>query len=406
MSQFHVYKNIKELLTLRGASQKKGRHPEEQDLGILSDGAVVADETTQTIRWVGKSSELPGEFSQVPETSCPNEVWLPHLVECHTHLVFGGHRHHDYALRCCGKTYQEIAAEGGGILSTMEQTRGALHSDLLERGKEHLEFYQKIGVGVIEIKSGYGLTLESEIKSLECVRALQENFPMLLVPTFLPAHATPPEFKGKTNDYVKVICTEWIPEVAQRKLAKFFDVFIEKDFFDLPQARQLCEAAQEHGFKIKLHTDQFNDIGGTEVGVEVGAQSCDHLDNISDESIKKLSKSNTVAVVCPGASLFTGTPYPPARKLIDQGARLAIATDFNPGTCPSRNLLLMTTLANSAMKMTLPETIIAVTYNAAAAVGLEENYGSIEPSKKFAVARYSIPSYEAIPYGFGELAAL
>jgi imidazolonepropionase len=318
-------------------------------------------------------------------------------------MVYGGTRHGDYAKRCSGMTYQQVAEQGGGILSTLRHTREASFAELLELGHQELKRFQKFGVGVLEIKSGYGLSLESELKLLKVIEALAQSTSVRIVSTFLPAHATPPEFKGRTDEYVDVICKEWIPEVAKKKLATFFDAFVEVGYFDVPQTRKMCQVAKDHGFQIKLHTDQFNDIGATALAVEVGAVSCDHLDRLGGENLKKLAKSETVAVLCPGASLFTGTGLPPARALIDEGARVAVSTDYNPGTCPSRNLPLMTTLACSQMKMTVPEALAAVTYNAAAALRLEKEFGTIEIGKPFRVCTLKGDSYEVLPYCFGEV---
>jgi imidazolonepropionase len=219
----------------------------------------------------------------------------------------------------------------------------------------------------------------------------------------LPAHAIPPEFRGRNDEYVSVICKEWIPEVSKKKLARFFDVFIEDGYFTLSQTQKLFEAAKGHGFDLKIHSDQFTDLGGTSLALEMGATSCDHLERISKENIRKFGNSETVAVLLPGASLFTGTPYPPARELIDAGARVALSTDYNPGTCPSRNLPLMTTIACSQMKMTVAEAITAITYNAAVALKLEDRLGSIEVGKEFRICQLKAESYEVLPYCFGEL---
>jgi imidazolonepropionase len=296
-----------------------------------------------------------------------------------------------------------VASEGGGILRTLAYTREATPEELLEQAAAELERFQQYGVGTIEIKSGYGLSWESELKILECIQKLQETSSVAIVPTFLPAHATPPEYRGKTDQYVDLICQEWIPAVAEKELATFFDVFIENGYFDLAQAEKLCRAALEHDFKLKLHCDQFTEMGGTALGVELGAQSVDHLDQVSDAGIQRVAGSDTVAVLCPGASLFTGTPFPRARQLIDAGARVALSTDFNPGTCPSRNLPLMTTIACSQMKMTVAEAIAAVTYNAAAALGMEGDLGSLEVGKAFRACQLKAESFEILPYCFGEL---
>ncbi len=399
-----LYNNIGQLLTLAGVAKKQGRAPTESDLGIIENAAMVVDSATNKIEWIGEQKNIPTPFRKlVNQFSSEGEVWLPELVECHTHLVCAGNRHHDYAQRCAGKTYQEIAAAGGGILTTLKHTREAGYTALYESALKELERFQKFGVGAVEIKTGYGLTLESEIEILEVIAALQKTTSLTIVPTFMPAHATPPEYKDRTDAFVDVICQEWIPEVAKRNLAEYFDAFVEKGFFDVTQTRRMCEVALQNGLKLKLHCDQFNDIGGTDLGLELGVQSIDHLDHVSDANIQKLGKADTVAVLLPGASLYTGTPYPPARKLIDAGARVAVSTDFNPGTSPSRNLPLMTTLACSQMKMTVPEAVVSITYNAAAALGLENTLGTLEVGKEFRVCSLRADSYEVLPYSFGEI---
>jgi imidazolonepropionase len=399
-----LYENITQLVTMRGVARKKGRHTTAEDLDVISNAALVVDNESSRIEWLGPQGELPKSYEDIDNrVSASDSVWLPELVECHTHLVFGGTRHHDYALRCGGLSYQQVAEQGGGILSTIKHTRESSFQELFEGAQAEIDRFQKYGVGVIEAKSGYGLSLESELNLLKCIHALAQTTSVRLVPTFLPAHAVPPEFKGRADDYVDVICREWIPEVAKKNLAVFFDAFVETGYFSVEQTRKMCEVAKENGLAIKLHTDQFNDIGGTELAISVGATSCDHLDNISEANISRLGKSDTVAVVCPGASLFTGTPYPPARRLIDSGARVAISTDYNPGTCPSRNLPLMTTLACSQLKMTIPEAIAGITYNAAAALGLEAECGVLDVGREFRVCTLKADSYEVLPYSFGEL---
>lgn len=404
MSDIIIYENIRQLVTMQGVAKKDGRHVTESDLSIIPQAAMAVDGASNEILWMGKQAELPAEYEDADnKVSADGGIWLPELVECHTHLVFGGSRHHDYALRCQGMTYQQVAEQGGGILSTLKWTREATFNELVDNAQAELTRFQKYGVGVIEVKSGYGLTLESEILQLKAIRLLSEASSVRLVPTFMPAHATPPEFKGRTDEYVDLICREWIPTIAKEGYAVFFDAFVEKGYFDVDQTRKMCAVAKEHGLGIKLHTDQFNDIGATDLAIEVGATSCDHLDHISEGNLQKLAASDTVAVLLPGASLFTGTPYPPARKLIDAGARVALSTDYNPGTCPSRNLPLMTTLGCSQMKMTIPEALAAVTYNAAAALGLEGEFGVLETGRQFRVCTLNADSYEVLPYSFGEL---
>lgn len=398
-----LYHNIDQCLTLAGVARKEGRHSEEADLGLIENANMVVNSETNLIEWIGPSQKMPVEYGEIVNAySGAGELWIPELIECHTHLVHAGDRCHDFALRAQGKTYQQIAQLGGGISTTLRATRETPLAQLITSAQSELERFQRYGVGTIEIKSGYGLTLESECRMLEAIRALQETSGVILIPTFLPAHMVPPEFKGKADEYVDLICREWIPEVARLKLASFFDCFIEEGFFNLAQTKKLLEAAAGSGFKLKLHADQFTSMGGVELGVQMGATSIDHLEQITDSAIRVLADSSTVGVLCPGASLFTGTSYAPARRLIDAGARVAISTDFNPGTCPSRNLPLMTTIACAQMQMTVPEVIAAVTYNAAAAVGLEKQLGSLEAGKHFRVCHLSQGSYEALPYCFGE----
>lgn len=402
-SHLVLYHNIDQVLTLSGVAEKEGRHPTQADLGIIENANVVVDSETNLIEWIGPSQKMPLEYGEIIHAySGLGEVWVPELIECHTHLIFSGDRSHDFALRAEGKTYQEVAALGGGILTTLKATRETPLSQMVQSAQMELERFQKYGVGTVEIKSGYGLTLESECRMLEAVRALQETSGVILVPTFLPAHMTPPEFHGKTDEYVDLICKEWIPEIKRLGLARFFDCFIEEGFFNLSQTKKLLDCALAEGFRLKLHSDQFNDLGGVELGVSLEATSIDHLEKISKKNIEILAKSQTVAVLCPGASLFTQTGYAPARELIDAGARVAISTDFNPGTCPSRNLPLMTTIACAQMKMTVPEVIAAVTYNAAAALGLEKQLGTLEKGKHFRVCHLNQASYESLPYTFGE----
>jgi imidazolonepropionase len=404
MEDVLIYENIAQILTLSGVAQKKGRHVTEQDLGIIEHGSIAVDTVNDKILWLGKSRDLPAEYQSVVNRYTPeSQVWMPEMIDCHTHLVFSGSRHHEYGQRCSGKSYAQIAEAGGGILSTIKNTREASLEKLIQEAGARLDIFQKYGVGAVEVKSGYGLTLESEIKILEVIQTIKERDTLTIVPTFMPAHAIPPEFKGRNEDYVDAICREWIPAIAEKKLAIFFDVFVEAGYFTVNQARKMCIVAKEHGLKIKLHCDQFNDLGATELGLEMGATSCDHLDHLNQENAKRLAESNTVAVLLPGASLFTGTPYPPARQLLDHGAQVALSTDFNAGTCTSRNLPLMTTIACSQMKMTIPEVIAAVTYNAAAAIGLENELGSLEAGKPFRIFTLRAQSYEVLPYCFGEL---
>lgn len=399
-----LFTGIRQCLTLRKAAAEGGRHPDSSHLSIV-ENAVCAVDSAGRIEWIGSASALPQRYRD-PEKFAENErghkIWLPSLVECHTHCVYAGDRYVDYAKRCAGETYASIAAQGGGILSTVRQTRAASEQALVARAEKHVEQFRRFGVGPLEIKTGYGLDWDTELRSLKVIQTLGRRHPLPVIATFLPAHAIPPEFAGRPDQYVDILCQEWIPRVADQKRAEFFDVFIEKGYFSLAQAAKLAEAASRHGLKIKAHVDQFNDLGGTSFAVSVGAVSCDHLDRVSASGIRDLARSSTVGVLLPSASCYMRTPYPPARELIDAGSRIALSTDFNPGTCPSHNLPLVATLACSQMGMTIPEAIVAMTLNAAAALGLEQNFGSLEVGKRFAVTEIDEPSFESFVYRFGE----
>lgn len=395
-----VLTGISQLLTLEGAAKKSGRHPTASDLGVIEKASVVVD--SGTIAWVGKSADLPERYRADKAMDLEGRIVLPALAECHTHLVFAGARQQEFGRRCAGATYQEIAAQGGGVLTTLAATRLAGKEELLQLATQHVDAYVQRGTGLLEIKSGYGLTLESELRILETIAELQSKFPISIVSTFMPAHAVPPEFKGKTSDFVQEMCATWIPEIAERKFSRFFDVFLEQGYFNREQTQTLVERAKECGFEIKLHADQFTDSDGARLATELKATSVDHLEKISPAGIQTLGNSETVAVLAPGASLFTSVPYPPARALIDAGARVALTTDFNPGTCPSKNLLLMTTLACCQMKLTVPEAIVAITLNAAAALGVAPSDYAIRAGNPARLASFEAPSFESLPYSFGE----
>ncbi len=397
-----LHRNIGKLLTLAGVAKKQGRHPKPEDLGAIEKAAVVG-EVGGEILWVGAEKDLPGEYTMFPDpVDEKGALWIPGLVDCHTHLVYGGQRHQDYAMRVEGKTYQEVAASGGGILRTVNATRATPLDELLRLASIRLQKMQARGVGCVEIKSGYGLSLDSELKILETVANLAKQTPVKLVPTFLAAHAVPPEFKGRADDYVEEVRKNWIPEIARRKLAVFFDVFVEEGYFSLAQAQRLAESALESGLKIKLHSDQFTELGSVPWAAAIGAGSVDHLDRVSEAGIAALAKSNTVGVLLPGASLFTRTELPPARKLVDAGARIAVSTDHNPGTCPSLNLPLMMTLACSQLRLTVAESVASVTYNAAAALGLEGELGTLEAGKQMRWCAVAALDAAALPHAFGE----
>src|SRR3989338_1835426 len=397
--------NIKQLITFSGISKKCGARPQKEDLSILEDAALLIER--DKISWIGKESQVGLSFPRKRESmdilDAKRMVVLPGLIDPHTHLVFAGSRHEEFALRCEGKTYLEIAKEGGGILSTVRETQKASLKTLVQLGKERIQKAKSFGITTLEVKSGYGLSYEDEMKSLNVISELQKENSLRLIPTFLGAHDFPPEFKNKKEDYVALLCQKMIPVIAKQKLAQFCDVFIDEGFYTLSQTKTILETALKHGLNIRIHADEFKALGGTELAVSLKAKSVDHLIAITQEGINALSNSQTVATLLPGTSFYLGkTPFAPARKLIDAGVTVALGTDFNPGSSMTQHLLLVATIAATQMKMTLPEVLSAITYNAAKSLGLEKEIGSLEVGKKADLAFFDVPSYEYLLYHYGD----
>lgn len=372
-----LLKNIATLLTLQGAAQKAGRHVVEADLGIQHKASLIFDKGR--IVWVGSHGKLPKEWAKksLREYDMKHRTVLPGFVEAHTHLVFSGDRAAEFEMRQRGVSYQEIAARGGGILSTMTKTRSASLNDLVKSGQKRADHFVRQGVTTVEIKSGYALNLKDELKVLA---AAQKITGLRTVSTFLGAHALPPEFKTY-EAYLKFLATEVLPLVKKKKLATRVDVFIEKGFFPPKESEEYLRHAQSLGFDVLVHADQLSLSGGSEVAMKVGALSGDHLLQISEKEIKALAKSEVTCMLLPAADLYMKTKYPPARELIDAGARVALATDFNPGSSPTQDLNLVGILARLEMKMSLPEVIGAYTVGAAHALKLADEVGSLEVGK-------------------------
>lgn len=372
-----IVKNIETLLTLKGAANKKGRKITESDLGIITNAALVIE--NGKIVWLGSQVDLPKSYAKenFKEVSAENKTVMPGFVECHTHLVFAGDRSQEFELRNQGVSYSQIAAQGGGILSTVRATREVSVEDLKLVSQKRVNSFVKQGVTTLEIKSGYGLNLQAEIKQLEVAKGLQGP---RVVTTFLGAHAKPPEFENYES-YLQEVLQTFLPEIKKRNLAQRVDIFIEKGFFAAPMAESYLRAAQEMGFKITIHADQLSLSGGSELASKLKAQSADHVICVGDSEIAALQKSETVAVLLPTADFYLKCSYPPARKLIEAGVTVALATDFNPGTSPTQDLSFVGMLARLEMKMTLPEVISAYTVGAAQALGLQNEIGSLEVGK-------------------------
>jgi imidazolonepropionase len=387
-----------EVLTGEGVRAKDGRRVIDSDLGRIEDGAIVHD--GKKILWVGATRSLPKKYKKVRTENLKGQKSIvPGFVDCHTHLVFAGDRAGEFARRCGGATYDEIAREGGGIAASVSATRKATKAELLRLAIERVEKARSYGVRTLEVKSGYGLEFDAEIKVLEVAKALKKKFPdMTFATTFLGAHAFP---KEKTSEqYMKILTDKMLPEVARRKLADACDIFVDAGYFNVEQARELLTRAKKHGMKIKIHADEMGNTESAALAAELGCLSADHLLKISDRGIAALAKSDTVAVLLPGTAFYLKEPHAPARKLIDQGACVALSTDFNPGTCMTLNLPAIMTIAALYLRMSRAEIFAAVTYNAAKALGLQGSKGTLTEGMDADFVALPVQRFEEIYYRF------
>jgi imidazolonepropionase len=376
MASKKLFRNIDEILTLEGASARQGRGIREEHLSIKQNYAIFS--VGGVIEWIGPNNKVPKDIAKqkVKEVSLKGSTVLPGFVECHTHSVFAGSRAAEFEMRNQGVSYQEISAKGGGILSTVKAVREISPKKLLELTQSRVDEFIRQGVTTLEIKSGYGLTLKDEMKMLEVAKKIDGP---RVITTFLGAHAKSKEFE--TYEAYLDYLTEGLQEIKKKKLSNRVDIFIEKGFFEKDSGQKYLEKARELGFQITIHADQLSLSGGSEVAVGVQALSADHLICVDEAQIQKLAKSEVTCVLLPAADLYMKCAYPPARKLIEAGARVALATDFNPGTSPTQDLNLVGLLARLEMKMTLPEVICAYSVSAAHALGLQTETGSLEVGK-------------------------
>jgi imidazolonepropionase len=369
-----IYKNISELLTLQGAAQKNGRKVQETDLSIVKKAAIAVDKGR--IIWVGEQKKIPKAFAtKAKEVDLKSATVLPGFVECHTHSIFAGSRSAEFELRNQGVSYQEISARGGGIRSTMKATRAASSRDLKNLLSTRIERFVRQGVTTLEVKTGYALDEKNEIR---CLKILNESYPIRVVPTYLGAHAIPPEFND-AQDYLDFSAAQVLPKI--RKLTRRVDIFIERGFFNFDPALDYLQKAKDLGFEVVIHADQLSFCGGADAARMMGALSADHLLMVSENTISELAESAVTCVLLPAADLYMKCSYPKARQMIDAGCRVALATDFNPGSSPTQDLALVGLLARLEMKMTLPEVIAAYTIGASYALGLEGKIGSLDVSK-------------------------
>jgi len=388
-----------ELVTLQGWSQKPPLGVQMRELGIVRKGSIAIH--NGKIVAIGKSSEIEREFSGEECMDATGEVVMPGFVDPHTHLVFAGSREDEFEMRIEGVSYMEILHRGGGILKSVRETRKASEEQLVENCMKTLDVMLEHGTTTVEAKSGYGLTLKDEIKYLKVIQRLNKEHPVSVVSTFLGAHAIPPEYKRKADEYVKLITDEMIPAVANQKLAEFCDVFCEKGVFSRDQSRQILLHGKKHGLKPKLHADEMTYFGGAELAAEVEAVSAEHLLFASNTGLKAMAKKHVVAVLLPAAafSLMLGK-YANARKMIEIGVAVALGTDFNP-SCWVENQQIIIALACRQMKMTPAEAVTATTINAAHAVNRTHDVGSLEPGKKADVIILNVPNHKVIGYRFG-----
>lgn len=376
----------------------------QQDAGLIRNAALVW--RNEKILWVGPHHLMPSQFSTESVTDCGGRLLIPGLVDCHTHLCFGGWRGDEFELRLSGVSYQEIAAGGGGIASTVAATRGASLGRLMRKTRTHLDGMLRLGITTVECKSGYGLDVDNELKQLEVYRRAGSLHPLTLVPTFLGAHIVPREFHHARGAYVRLLCDELLPEISRRQLAMYCDIFVEKGAFTVSEARQVLTAAKELGLGIKIHADQLSDGGGALLAAELGATSAEHLEYISADGIQALAKAGVVAVSLPLASLYLREGYMPARQLLDAGVAVAVATDFNPGSAPSYHLPLALTLACLNQRMTPAEVLMGATTVAARALGLQKTIGSLQPGYQADFALIDAPDLNHWLYHFRDNACV
>jgi imidazolonepropionase len=397
-----LIKNASELVTARGARGSPKTTEGMQDLGIIRNGALAID--GKEIVTVGETNEVLATVTRARTViDATDRIVLPGFVDCHTHLVFGGSREDEFIQKIEGRSYLEIMQRNGGILSTVEKTRKALASPLalMNRARAFLDKMLAFGTTTTEIKTGYGLSTESELGLLKIIARLKESQPVDIVSTFLGAHAFPKEYKNRKADYIQLVLG-MLERVKTEGLAEYCDVFVEVGAFSPSQARIILEQAKKQGLKLKLHAAEFNDIGGVELGTELGAASIDHLDHISERGMELMAEKKIIGVLLPGVPFHLMTnKYAPARKLIEAGVPIALATDFNPGSCPTFSMQMIIALACRQLEMTPAEAINAATINAAHALGRGDQVGSIEVGKRADIIVLDIPSHEQLPYWFG-----
>lgn len=396
-------KHAAQLATL--ASDKKGPRSQEamSDLGLIEDGSIWIEDGV--IQAVGTTVELEKQYAdsahEATIVDATGHLVTPGLVDPHTHVAYGGSREHEFEMRLEGATYMDIMNAGGGIHATTRMTREASEEELIEQTTQRLDLFLEHGVTTIEGKSGYGMNLDTELKQLRVMKKLQQTHAIDIVPTFMGAHAVPPEYKGCEDEFVDVLINEMLPVIAQEKLAVFNDVFCEKGVFTPEQSERVLEAGKRYGLIPKIHADEIESYGGAELAAKVGAISAEHLLKASDAGIQAMAKAGTIACLLPATALYLREQAAEGRKMIDAGVAVAISTDCNPGSSPTTSMPLVMNLACISMRLTPAEALTAATYNAACAINSEDKIGSLEVGKQADIVLWNVNSYQVIQYFFG-----
>lgn len=393
-----AYTDLNEIVTMKSAHKKDGRHLVPEDLSIIKNGAIVFDE--HKILWVGETSRFPVQYQPIAQ-SLPGHVLTPELVDSHTHIVFGGDRAQEYADRLNGTSYEEIAKRGGGILYTMKMTNEALLDELFDQASERIERLHSYGIGTIEIKSGYGLNFDREYELSMIIDKLKKKYShqVRIFNTYLAAHDVPRNFESSRN-YMEEVVIPLLEELAPLKVIDAVDIFHEKNYFNTLDVEMLFNKAAELNIHCKIHADELNDNSGAEIAVKHNALSADHLLKISQSGISALKNSKTVATLLPGTAFFLGKPLAPARAILDAGVKVAIASDYNPGSCHCDNVLLVASMAAAQMKINQAELWAGITLNASAALGLSLQ-GAIIPGMDAKFTLFKTESLSHVTYNWG-----
>ena len=389
--------HVSQLVTLAGPTRPRVG-AEMAELAIIRDGGMLIHDAK--IDSVGPSDEIQRKSRGAQIVDARGRVVLPGFVDAHTHLVFAGNRLDDFERRTRGESYEQISKAGGGIWSTVEKTRAASEQDLLAQAKRHADWFLRCGTATVEVKSGYGLTLEDELKILRVIRSLNEESPLEIVPTFLGAHAVPREMD--TDEYIELVIDQMLPRIAKEKLAEFCDVFCERGYFEVEQSRRILTAARKLGIKLRIHADQLSNFGGAKLAAELEATTADHLEKTDRDGIAAMKSAGVQPILLPGSVYALGSSdYPRAREMIEAGLAVVVATDFNPGSSPTPSMPMILSLACTQMKMSPAEAITASTVNAAYSVNRDDKIGSLEPGKLANFVILDCEDYRELAYWFG-----